>query len=357
MSFEITINRIKESKISSFDPQNIPFGKIFTDHMFVCDYVNGEWQNLRIEPFGKIEVSPTLSALHYGQSIFEGMKAFKNPSGQVSFFRPLENLKRLNRTAERMCMPTLPQELFEKGLHQLVVMDKNWIPTMLGSSLYIRPFMFATDDFLGVKQSENYTFMIYACPVNVYYSHHLKVKVEEKYTRSAKGGVGSAKCAGNYAAAMYPTKLAQQQGFDQVLWTDGYSHQYLEETGTSNVFVVANNKVYTPELTDTLLQGITRDSVIQLIKDFGMEIKEQQVAVADIIQWHKNGTLQEMFVTGTAATITNIELFNYQGENYNLNMNGELLSQKIKDTFNGIRTHVLDDKHNWMTFLKETVTT
>jgi len=352
MSFEITINHVEQTKISSYDIENVGFGKVFTDHMFSCDYIDGTWQNPRIEPFGKIELSPTLSALHYGQAIFEGMKAFKNSDGKVAFFRPLENLKRLNLSAERMCMPQLPAEVFMEALHQLVKLDAAWIPVNAGSALYIRPFMFATDDFLGVKQSETYKFMVYACPVNAYYSHYLKVKVEERYTRGAIGGVGFAKCAGNYAAAMYPTMLAQKEGFDQVLWTDGATHTLLEETGTSNVFVVTKDAIYTPDLSETLLDGITRNSVIELLKDWGQNIVERNISVDELIQWHKSGDLLEMFVSGTAATLTNIEMFSYQKINYELNTNIDLLSVKIKEEFNAIRIGAIADRFNWMIALK-----
>lgn len=354
MSLKITTNLVEESKISSFDPDNIVFGRVFTDHMFSCDYINGEWTNFRIDPFGKIPLSPTLSALHYGQAIFEGMKAHKNEDGIVTLFRPLENLKRLNKSAVRMCMPTLPENIFMEGMQKLISLDKDWIPTKPGSSLYIRPFMFATDDYLGVKPSENYSFMIYACPVNAYYSHALKVRIEEQYTRASKGGVGAAKCAGNYAASMYPTKLAQKDGFDQVLWTDGEHHQYLEETGTSNVFVITNDTIYTPELNDSLLAGITRASVIELLKDMGKKVVEKKVSVNELIQWHENGELKEMFVSGTAATVTNIELFNFKGIDYPVNATNNLLSKEILDEFNKIKTLKTPDRFNWMTLVNKT---
>lgn len=353
MSLKININPVEESRISTFDPNHIVFGRVFTDHMFACDFVNNEWQNLRIEPFGKIPMSPTLSALHYGQAIFEGMKAFKNPQGDVTLFRPLENHKRLNKSAIRMCMPEIPEEIFMEGLKQLVSIDSKWIPTIEGSSLYLRPFMFATDDFLGVKPSENYCFMIYACPVNSYYSSPLKVRIEEKYTRASKGGVGAAKCAGNYAASMYPTRLAQKDGFDQVLWTDGDHHLYLEETGTSNVFIITDEHVYTPELNDSLLAGITRDSIITMLKGMGKNVIETKISIDDLIQWHENGSLREMFVTGTAATITNIQLFNCHGKDFQVNHTNDLLSAELKDNLNKIRALVLPDKYNWMVNVNE----
>jgi branched-chain amino acid aminotransferase len=353
MSLKITTKLVEESNISSFDPENIVFGRVFTDHMFSCDFRNNQWQDFRIEPFGKIPVSPTLSALHYGQAIFEGMKAVKNTDGVITLFRPLENLARLNRSAERMCMPQLPEEIFMQALEKLLLIDKDWIPTKRGSSLYIRPFMFGTDDFLGVKPSENYCFMIYACPVNSYYSHPLKVRIEEKYTRASKGGVGAAKCAGNYASAMYPTKLAQQEGFDQVLWTDGEHHKYLEETGTSNVFVITEDAVYTPQLNDSLLAGITRDSIVQLLRSTGKNVIEKQISVDELVAWHEQGILKEMFVSGTAATVTNIELFSFRGNNYKVNATDNLLSSEIINAFNDMKTLITPDKFDWITILQE----
>lgn len=353
MSLKITTKLVEESKISSFDPENIVFGRVFTDHMFSCDFKDNQWQNFRIEPFGKISLSPTLSALHYGQAIFEGMKAVKNSDGIITLFRPLDNLKRLNHSAERMCMPQLPEEVFMTALKKLVLLEKEWIPDRDGSSLYIRPFMFATDDYLGVKPSENYCFMIYACPVSAYYSHPLKVKIEEYYTRASKGGVGAAKCAGNYAASMFPTKLAQKEGFDQVLWTDGELHESLEETGTSNVFVVTEEAIYTPELNDSLLAGITRDSIIKLLRNQGKNVIETKVKVKDLIKWHQEGSLREMFVSGTAATVTNIELFSYKGSKYNVNVTENLLSKEIIRTFNDMKTLVLTDPFDWVNVVNE----
>lgn len=348
MSFKITINPTENSKISDFDPNNISFGKIFTDHMFICDYYNNEWHDFRIEPFGKIPLSPTLSALHYGQSIFEGMKAYKTPSGEITLFRPEENLKRLNKSAERMSMPSLPEDIFMEALTQLLNLDKNWIPSSEGSSLYIRPFMFATDDFLGVKSSDTYSFMIYACPVSAYYAGNIKVKIEEHYTRAAAGGVGSAKCAGNYAASLYPRNLAQKDGFDQVLWTDGLTHTKIEETGTSNVFVVTKNGVYTPNLTDSLLAGITRDSVIKLIKDHQIPLFEQPILITQLLEWHNNKELLEIFVTGTAAVITHIDCFGFRDQKYYLEVSPDSLGYKLKQELELIKTLQKPDIHNWV---------
>jgi branched-chain amino acid aminotransferase len=355
MSLKITTNQIEESRISSFDPENIVFGRVFTDHMFSCDFKNGQWQDFRIEPFGKIPLSPTLSALHYGQAIFEGMKAVKNTDGIITLFRPEKNLERLNFSADRMCMPQLPEEVFMTALKKLLVMDKDWIPAKRGSALYIRPFMFATDDFLGVKASENYCFMMYGCPVNSYYSHPLKVRVEETYTRASKGGVGAAKCAGNYAASMYPTKLAQQDGFDQVLWTDGEHHEFLEETGTSNVFIITEDAVYTPELNDSLLAGITRDSIIEILKSQGRTVIQKRISVHELVKWHERGEIREMFVSGTAATVTNIEMFSYKDQKYQVNAGENLLSTELIGAFNDMKTLITPDRFNWITIVEESV--
>jgi branched-chain amino acid aminotransferase len=353
MSLKITTKLIEESKISSFDPENIVFGRTFSDHMFACDFIDNTWQNFRIQPFGKIPLSPSVSALHYGQSIFEGMKAFKNSEGVVTLFRAKDNLARLNRSAERMCMPELPEEIFFSALEKLLSLEKDWIPAIRGSSLYLRPFMFATDDFLGVKPSDNYSFMIYACPVSSYYNNPLKVRIEEKYTRAAKGGVGYAKCAGNYAASMYPAKMAKMEGFDQVLWTDGETHNYLEETGTSNIFIFCDDAIYTPELSDTLLAGITRDTIIQLLRKTGKNVIETKISVEDLINWHQSGKVKEMFVSGTAATVTNIQMFSYKGKIFNLDLNGPLLSAEILNTLTDYKTLVQADPFGWVTVVNE----
>lgn len=348
MSLEITINKTEFSRINSFAPENIIFGRIFTDHMFSATYKDGKWQNPKIEPYGNISVSPALSALHYGQSIFEGMKAFKNKEGNAMLFRPKENHKRLNVSAERMCMPSISEDMFMEGLKALVDLDKNWIPDIKGSSLYIRPFMFSADDYLGVKPADNYKFMIYCCPVNAYYNKPLKVKIEEKYTRAAPGGVGFAKAAGNYAAAMLPTKIAQSQGYDQVLWTDGRDHYYLEELGTSNVFVVTGEGIYTPNLDDTLLAGITRDSIITLLKDWGMNVIEKPISTTDLLHWIEKGELKEMFVSGTAATVINIKTIGYKGADYEIPISDNPLTKTILEEFYAIRTGLKNDDFGWM---------
>jgi branched-chain amino acid aminotransferase len=349
MTVQISINKIQESKISDFNPEKIEFGKVFTDHMVVCDYKNGEWLTPQIVPFGKISVSPALSAIHYGQSIFEGLKAYKNSEGEITMFRPLENAKRLNKSAQRMSMPELPEEIFMACIEALVSLDSDWIPASDNNSLYLRPFMFATDEFLGIRPSDNYKFMVYACPVGDYYSAPVKVYVEEHYSRASRGGVGAAKCAGNYAASLYPAKLCREKGYDQVLWTDPIEHKYLEETGTSNIFVKCGNFVYTPPLSDSILPGITRDSVITLLKDWGYNLIETQIAVQDIIDWNKQGILDEMFVSGTAATVINIQKVGFKDFDINLDLDKNLLAEEIKKEFSKLRTLKIEDRFNWIT--------
>lgn len=353
MKVQISINKTKESRIKTFNPEKIEFGKVFTDHMVVCDFENGAWGDPKIIPFGDIEISPALSALHYGQSIFEGMKAYKNSQGDVTLFRPLENAKRLNRSAERMCMPTLPEDIFMQSVHALVDLERDWIPAAEGSSLYLRPFMFATDEFLGIKPSDNYRFMVYACPVSSYYSAPVKVYIDKVYSRAVRGGVGAAKCAGNYAASLFPAKKAREKGFDQVLWTDALTHEYIEETGTSNIFIKSGNTIYTPALSDSILPGITRDSVITLLRSMQYNVIEGPIAVNDLITWYKDGKVDEMFVSGTAATVINIQQFGMEDEVFKLNLDQPLLAIQIKETFEALKTGKIKDTFDWIESVEE----
>lgn len=348
MSETIKVTRTNQSHIHEVDFEHIQFGHIFADHMFIVDYDGKQWQDPRILPFGNISVSPALSSIHYGQSIFEGMKAFKSETGEPLLFRPLDNLRRLNKSAHRMCMPDLPEDLFLESLMAYVDIDKEWIPTKSGSSLYLRPFMFATDDFLGVRPSERYSYMVYGCPVNAYYNSPLSVKIEDYFVRAAIGGTGSTKCAGNYGASMYPTKLAKEQGYDQVLWTDAANHKYIEETGTTNCFIVTEKGVLTPGLNDSLLAGITRDSAIRVIKDMGIEVEERPITVTEVLEGIRSGFIREMFVTGTAATIVSIYNVGFKGEDYKLpDLTDAGLSNKVLNVIDGIRTGRLPDPYGW----------
>ncbi len=349
MAISIKINKTPQSRVHLVDFDNIQFGTIFSDHMFRVDYKDGEWKDAQILPYGDISLAPSLSALHYGQAIFEGMKAFKNPEGGAQLFRPTENLHRLNISAKRMAMPELPENIFMEGLKQLIKLDEKWIPTKIGSALYIRPFMFATDDFVGVRPSKTFSFIIFTCPVNSYYPKPIKVLVEEKYVRAFDGGIGSVKAAGNYGSSMLPTQEAQQKGFDQIIWTDGREHEYVEESGTTNLFFVLGDKVLTPNLDGTILQGVTRNSCIKILKEKGFTVEERKISMKEIVEAYDNGLLKDAFGTGTAAIIARIAGFNYKGKEYILPPIEEReISNLLYDTLGGIYTSQMEDKFNWI---------
>lgn len=346
----INIERVRHSRLPEIDFNNLPFGRIFSDHMFVADYENGEWKEGQIVPYADIPLSPATSALHYGQAIFEGMKCDRDAnSTDVLIFRPQENARRFNQSAVRMGMPEVPEELFLEALYELIRLDRNWVPTEANSCMYMRPFMFATDPMLGVRPSDTYKFMIITCPVGPYYSKPLNVLVADKYVRAFPGGTGYAKAAGNYAASMYPMTLAKEKGYDQVLWTDGFTHEYLEEIGTMNVFFVIDGKAYTPELDGTILQGITRDSIMQLLREQGVEVIEKKINVHEIFEAHKKGTLQEAFGAGTAATIVSIAGIGYKNQHIDLpSAASRTVSEKVKKHLNDIKCGLANDIFDWI---------
>lgn len=346
----IRIERTKHSRISQVDFANLPFGKIYTDHMFMADYRDGEWKNSRIVPYGHISISPATPAIHYGQAIFEGMKAMKLSTGDVLVFRAADNWMRLNISGERICMPHVPEELFMEGLSTLVALDQNWVPKDEGSSLYIRPFLFSADEYIGIRPSENFTFMIILSPVGPYYSTPVKVKIETQFTRAAEGGTGYAKAGGNYGAALYPAKLAQDEGYHQLLWTDGKTHQYIEESGTMNVMFVVDNTLITPALSDSILAGITRDSVLKLARKWGMSVEERKVSVSEIIEAARSGRLREAFGAGTAATIAHIELIGFEGKDYYLPAIAERkFANRVYEELEGIKRGTRPDPFGWIT--------
>jgi branched-chain amino acid aminotransferase len=346
---DIDIQKIKKSRLSEYDINNVPFGKCFSDHMFVAEYKDGKWQNATIMPYGDVPMSYAMSALHYGQAIFEGMKAYKNDAGEVSLFRPLENHKRMNKSATRMAMPEIPEELYMGGLMELVKIDKSWVPSSETGSLYLRPFLIATDEAIGVKISETYKFVIISCPAGKYYSEPIKVLVETNYYRAVKGGVGFVKAAGNYGRSLYPTKLAQQKGYQQVIWTDSETQQFFEESGTMNVMFVIGDKLLTPGLSDTILDGVTRNSVLALAREWGVPVEERKVSIREVFEAVDHGTLKEVFGCGTAATIAQIIGIGYNGKDYALPPVSERkFSNKVDETLRGIRKGKLEDKFNWM---------
>lgn len=349
MAISIKITKTSQSRIELYDFEQVQFGNVFSDHMFVADYIDGEWTNIEVLPFQHLSLSPSTFALHYGQAIFEGMKAFKNNKGEAQLFRPLENHKRLNISARRMGMIEVPEELFMTGLKTLIDVDRNWIPTKQGSALYIRPFMFATDNFVGVRPAKHFKFIIFTCPVNAYYPKPIKVVVEQHYVRAFDGGVGFAKAAGNYGISMLPTLEANQKGFDQIIWTDGREHKYIEESGTMNVFFVIGDTVVTPNLDGTILAGITRDSCIALLKQKGYKVEERKISVDEIIDAHKNGNLKDAFGAGTAAIIAKIASFNYEGTDYALPPAEEReVSNWLYQTLYGIQTSAVPDAFGWI---------
>jgi branched-chain amino acid aminotransferase len=347
------IQRTTKSRLNEFDPENIVFGTQFADHMLVADCIDGEWQTPKILPYGEIAYNPAMASLHYGQSIFEGMKAFKGENGEINMFRPLENFKRFNISAERMCMAQVPEEIFIGGLEELLRIDGAWVPEGEDNSLYLRPFMFASDVYLGVRPSHNYRFMIIMAPAGKYYATPPKVKVETEYIRAAEGGVGFAKCAGNYAASLYPAKLAAEQGYTQLLWTDSKEHKYFEESGTMNVMFVIDGKLVTPKTSTTILKGITRDSLLQIALSKGIEVEERRVSVEEVISGIQDGKVTEIFGAGTAVVISPFAAIGYEGDDYVLpEITKESIALQLKSTLDGIRNGSLADTFDWVWTVK-----
>ncbi len=348
-AMDITITKAERSKLQDLNLENLPFGKYFSDHMLEADYENGEWKNVEIKPYQPLLLSPSLAALHYGQSIFEGIKAYKNPEGEAFIFRPHDNFLRFNISAQRMQMPSVPEELFMEGMRQLVALDRNWIPQREDHSLYIRPFMFSSDELIGVRPSENYKFMIILSPTGPYYNAPMRIYVEEQYVRAVPGGVGYAKAAGNYGAAMYATAEAKKKGYDQVLWTDAYEHKYVQEIGTMNVFFVIGNKAITPDLGQgTILAGVTRQSTITILQEMGLTVEEAPLSVDEIIEAYKAGTLKEVFGTGTAATISMIKELRYKDFVMKFDVENWKTAPTVKKWLTDIREGKREDKYSWM---------
>ena len=346
---EIKITRTNASRIAEVDFDNIPFGRVFSDHMLVADYSDGTWQSPEIVPYGTLQLAPAMPTLHYGQAIFEGMKAYRNAAGKPVLFRARDNFERMNRSAERMVMPPVPEGIFLDGIKELVRLDADWIPNQKDSSLYLRPLMFASDDYIGVKPSDTYKFVIFTCPVGKYYSEPVKLWVTREYVRAAQGGVGEAKTAGNYAASYYAAKQAQDRGYDNVLWLDGQDHRYIEECGTMNIFFVIDGVAVTPDLSGTILHGITRDSAITLLKDMNVEVQERRVSIEEITEAHEAGKLDEAFGAGTAATISPvIEIGSEEGV-LQLKPDAERkIGPALLKQLTDIRRGLAEDVHGWI---------
>lgn len=346
---DFIITKVEKSRLSSVSLEDLPFGRHFTDHMLEVDYVDGEWGQVAIKPYQSFSLSPSCAALHYGQAIFEGVKAYRNKDGEACIFRPEDNFKRFNKSAERMEMPQVPQEIFVEGMKQLVKLDEKWIPAKKDHSLYIRPFMFSNDDFIGVHAGAKYKFMIILSPTGPYYDVPMRIYVEEKYVRAVPGGVGYAKTAGNYGAAMYPTAEANRKGYDQILWMDAFEHKYVQECGTMNVFFIIGNKAITPGLEEgTILAGVTRDSVIRLLSEMGLEVEERRLSIDEIEEAFKLGTLKEVFGTGTAATISMIRELCYKDFVMKFDVEKWKVAPEIKSRMVAIKNGTAEDKFGWM---------
>ena len=350
---KIAIERTKRSRLPETDLNDVKFGRVFSDHMFIMDFQNGQWQQPRITQYADLQMSPASLVLHYCQTIFEGLKAYKTPDGRVRLFRPQANIERMNRSAVRMCMPEIPEDVFMDALKTLVDLDSGWIPTDDEGALYIRPLLFASDEYIGVRPSDGYRFLIFTCPVRGYYKEEVRVKIETEYSRAFPGGTGEAKCGGNYAASLWPAKLAADQGFHQLLWTDGETHQYFEESGTMNVFFRIGDTLITPETSGTILHGVTRDSIIQIAKSENIPIEVRKVSVAEVVKALREGNMKAAFGAGTAATIAHIESIAYEGVEYKLpSIEERKLSNHIGRVLDDIRRGRLADRFNWLVNVK-----
>ena len=345
---DIPVRKAGHSRISEVDFEKLEFGKYISDHMLVCDYAHGEWKQPQIVPYANLSLSPSALALHYGQTVFEGMKAFRMEDGHINIFRMEKHYDRFVKSLERMCMAVIPKEIFMDGLIQLIALDKAWVPSKPGDALYIRPFIFASEARFGVKVSEEYRFVVFTGPVPSLYADPIKVKVETQYIRAAKGGTGFAKCGGNYGASFLPTQNARREGYDQVLWTDGKENKFIEESGMMNVMFVINDTLVTPPLSDSILDGVTRDSLLTLAKDLGYKTEERPVAVAELEKAFKSGTITEAFGAGTAAVVAPIKTISINGIDFMLPKYDERkLLYRLKDKLQQIRLGIDADENSW----------
>lgn len=341
------VEKAKTSKIDQVDFDNLAFGTVFTDHMLVCKYKNGAWELPEIKPYQPIILDPSAKIFHYGQSIFEGMKAYKDENDDVWLFRPNDNCKRLNISAKRMAIPELPEAYFMDGLTELIKLEKKWIPQAAGSSLYIRPFIFASGNGFHASPADEYTFIIACAPSGAYFSGKVKVLIEETYARAANGGVGYAKAGGNYAGQFYPTQLAIEKGYNQVIWTDDNAHEYIEEAGAMNIFIRINDTLITGPTSDRILDGITRKSILEIAKDEGISVEVRKITVLEVVEAAKNGALKEMFGAGTAAVVSPIASFGYRNEDYDLPEIPDGYAARLKKRITDIQYNRSEDKFGW----------
>ncbi|PZW37920.1 branched-chain amino acid aminotransferase [Mesonia algae] len=343
----LDITTAKSSRLDQVDFDNLVFGKYYADHMMICDYKDGAWQTPQIMPYGPMEMEPSSKVFHYGQAVFEGMKAFKDADDKVWLFRPEDNFNRINISSKRMAIPEFPKEYFFDALNTLLKLDSEWIKKGDGNSLYIRPFAIGTEYGVSASPSNEYKFIIICCPAKAYYSTPVKVLISDHYSRSADGGVGYAKAAGNYGASFYPTNLAKEKGYQQVIWTDANTHEYLEEAGTMNVFFRIGDKLITAPTSDRILDGVTRKSIIDLAKHEGIDVEVRRIKVGEIVEAAKNGTLKEIFGTGTAATIAQISGFEQDGTFYDLPEVENPYNVKLKKMLQDIQYNRAEDPFDW----------
>lgn len=348
----IQITKAEHSRISKIDFDNLEFGRIFSDHMFEMSYKNGKWENAAIKPYQSITFEPSMMALHYGQAVFEGMKAYYKDENTILLFRPEDHHQRLNNSASRLCMPSIEKKMFIEGLEQLLKLDYPWVPQKHGQALYIRPVMFATEEYLAAKVSGEYRFFIITSPVGAYYSegfNPVSLTTSDKYVRAVKGGTGEAKAAGNYGGSFLPAKKATEDGFTQVLWLDAIENRYIEEVGTMNIFFLFEDKLVTPALGGTVLPGITRRSVIALAKEWGISVEERKISINELFEAHKSGSLQEIFGAGTAAVISPVGHIHHKGESISLDRDKiGPFAKKMFDAITGVQYGKVPDKHGWV---------
>ncbi len=353
MNISITKTTAPKEKPKSSE---LGFGKFFTDHMFIMDYTEGKgWHDARIVPFGNLQIHPACTALHYGAEIFEGLKAYRRKDGKVQLFRPIENIRRMNRSAERLCLPTIPEELAMQVLTEFVAFEQEWTPSDEGTSLYIRPFMFGNDETLGVHSVKSATYVIITSPVGSYYAEGInpvKIMIEADDVRAVRGGTGEAKCGGNYAASTRAGQKAEMKGYSQVLWLDGVERKYIEEVGAMNVMFKIDGEVVTPELTGSILAGITRKSCIELLKSEGYKVSERRLSIDELEEAMKSGKLEEAWGCGTAAVVSPIGKLSYKGEEFVVN-NGEIgeTTQHLYDVLTGVQWGKIEDTYGWTVLL------
>ncbi len=344
--------KVETSRVGTVDFDHLSFGETFSDHMFQMDYAHGEWQEPQILPFGKIEVLPSLSTLHYGQSVFEGLKAFRSAKGGINVFRPEKHAERMYHSSDRLCIPRVDKQLFLDAVDALVTLDQEWVPSKKGTALYIRPFTFATEDYIGVRVSEKYSFFIITGPVGAYYKegfNPVSLMTSGEFVRAVRGGLGEAKTAANYAASLLPAYEAKKRGYAQVLWLDALEEKYIDEVGTMNICFVKDNVLITPPLQGTILPGVTRDSVLQLARHWGVQVEERRISIDEVMSSIKDGSMTEVFGTGTAAVISPVGEIYHRGETAIVNGNRTgPLAQKLFDEITGIQSGERSDPFGWV---------